>query len=199
MRSTGKLAMALVAAVGVSVFLSGCFSFQSVTWSPAVVKAGKTTDAVIKFVPDIGPTKNKMIPFVLVGVPDVGVLSVTNTRTFDVKGKFGGPEHMISDANLRNVALEADECELAGQTLNQIDGVDWTAVRTEGVVNDRDKFKTPAVSKVRLKVLSSLDRTQAQVYVFGGNWSDQGNFPGVPEEPEVACSGGSISTITIGG
>jgi hypothetical protein len=197
---TMKKRLTVVAAVALSALLfSGCFTFQSLSFDPAVVKAGKKTAAVVKLVPDLSQARNKMIPFILVGLSDSGVLEVTDKRTFDTKGDYGGPEHMITDANLRNVAIEDEDCTFGGQTLNQIQGVSWTAARTEKEVSDRDKFKAPAVAKLTLKVVKGLDRTQGQVYVLAGNWSDQGQFAGVVEEPEVACAGGSISTLTLGG
>jgi len=195
-----KLVGAAIAAASLVLTLSGCFLFGQMKWDPAVVKAGKKTKAVISFVPetsDVGVI-DRMVPFVLVGLDDGGILELKGVRKFDVKRNFGGPYPMFADGTMETEAISTPDCGIGSGTLNEIPGVEWTLLRTDDDVNDRDKTKA-AIAKIVIEVAAAAENGQAPAYVFTGNWSDQGPNPGQIDEDEVQCSGGAISNITVKG
>jgi hypothetical protein len=194
-----KAGAAIVAVLVLASSLSGCFLFAKMKWDPAVVKRGKKTVAVVSMIPELGVARDKMVPFVLVGLPDNVPVTVSGKRKFDVNGDYGGPKPMFSDSTLRNVALQTDNCAIAGGTLDQVPDLVWTALRTEQGVSDRDKLKPPAVTEIAVAIADGAPEGQVQAALFSGNWSEAASPNGIPEEPEVTCSGGSTSSFTVDG
>jgi hypothetical protein len=188
------IALAALASLG----LSGCFLWNSFKWSSTKVKAGKSTTALIGMTPALGsPPADRDFPFVLVGLEDATQLSLGSTRSWDTKGKFGGPLPLFSDGALRTAALNADGCELAGQPLSQIDSVSWAALRTQKTVNDKNRAGTIAMAKIAIKADQGAAQSQEFVYLLGGGWADDGDD--IPESEEVGCGGGTITALTIKG
>jgi hypothetical protein len=193
-----RFVLVAVAALLLSTALSGCFFFSSFKWSKNTVKVGKTTDAIVGMVPATGDqTKNRGYPFILFGFADPATLELGSKRTFDTGGKFGGPKALFNDGALATEAVDSDECQLAGQDLSQIVDVAWKAVRTDVQINDRDKEGVAAKSKVAVKAPHGTPVGQQQVYVVTGSWQDDGDHS--PENDEVGCTGGAITTISITG
>ena len=165
----GRALIGVTCALLAGLSLSGCFVWNSAKWSPQTPKAGKTVNAVIKAVPVVGsnPPPQKNYPAVLIAFSSNGPrLKLGNKRTFDTKGDFGGPYKMFEDGALKNAVLDSDACTWGGEHLNQIPDVDWTAVRTDVEVSDRDKLN-PAVVKVALKTDSTaVHGEQDAVYLI---------------------------------
>ncbi len=118
MKRTG----ALIVGVALAMSLSGCFVFGTMKWDPAVVKAGKKTKLVVKLLPetsDIG-ARDSMVPFVLVGLDDGGVLTLKGKRELDSKGDFGGPYTMFADGAMEAEATSTEDCGLGSGRLNEV-------------------------------------------------------------------------------
>jgi hypothetical protein len=194
-----RTGLATLAAITLAAGLSGCFIFQSAKFSPAIVKPGKKTNVVVKLVADRGATVNKMVPFVLVGLPSDLDVSLGQSPKFDARGDYGGPYPMFSDGAMRNVAIATEDCGFGGGTPSEESEVDWTLFRTGPKVSDRDKLKPPAEARIGIKTDPGAAAGQYQVAVFAGNWSEAGMPDGVPEEGEVVCSGGSFGSYTVAG
>lgn len=196
MKRTG----AVIVGVVLAMTLSGCFVFGTMKWDPAVVKAGKKTKLVVKLIPetsDVG-TRDRMVPFILVGLDDGGVLTLKGKRELDSKGDFGGPYTMFADGAMEAEATSTEDCGLGSGRLNEVVGVDWTLLRTDERVNDKDKTK-PALATIGIKTSALAGNGQVQAYVFSGNWSDEGPENGMIDDQEVVCAGGGVTNLTLKG
>ncbi len=194
--------MAAVAiAVALGFGLSGCFTWSSFKWSTTKVEAGKSTDAIVGMIPESGPIVDKDYPFILVGLPNTSNLSLAGItkRTWDVKGKFKGPRPLQTDGGLEAAVLNSDNCNINGIEINQIPDVEWTALRPDVVVNDRDRAGTVAQSKIRFKADPGTAPRDEQVHFFSGGWNDDSPANGITEPEEVGCSGGTITSLAITG
>ena len=190
--------MAVVVALACCFGFSGCFLWSSFQWSTPTVKAGKHVTATIgQTASTDGVSRDKLVQFFLIGLPDSDPLSVDGAREWDVKGKFGGPKTMFADGALRNAAINSDQCAVIPGGTKPIDitDTDWVALRTEKEIDDRDKSKVLALSKVALKAAANAGGTQAFVYLFTGGWHDEDD--GQPEPDELGCAGGTITSMTI--
>jgi hypothetical protein len=197
MKSNGKPLIALLGAAAVSLLFSGCFTWSSFKWSSTTVEAGKSTHAVIGMRPS-SEQADRDYPFILVGFSGGGSLELGNKRTWDVKGKFGGPEDLVTDSALEAAILNApDACELNGEPLSHGTDVAWTALRTDKLVNDRDKFDKQAIARIQIKAPAGTPAHEEQVYFLGGGWDDSNPNNGAPASNEVGCSGGTISFLRI--
>jgi hypothetical protein len=195
----GRRVLAVVLAALMASGFSGCFVWNSFKWSSTKVEAGKSTKALIGMTSALGsPPADRDFPFVLVGLQDPTQLSLGSTRSWDTKGKFGGPLPLFSDGALRTAALGADGCKLAGQPLSQIDNVSsWAALRTQKKVDDKDRAGTIATAKIAIKADQGATQNQEFVYFLGGGWADDGDDN--PESDEVGCGGGTVTTLAIKG
>lgn len=148
LRTVGTAALA----AALCLSLSGCFVFSKMKWDPAVVKAGEKTRAVVSVLPETSDTGviDKMVPFVLVGVDDGGLFELSGVRKFDVKRDFGGPYPMFADGAMEAEATSTEDCGIGSGTLNEIAGIEWTLLRTDDEVSDRDKNKA-AVAKIGIE------------------------------------------------
>jgi hypothetical protein len=200
MAGRGKRAVAVAVAALLSFGFSGCFWFSSLNWSPLTVKPGKSTTAKIRVTSDTsGIADDRTVQFFLFGFDNTGYLSLGGKRTWDVKGLFKGPQHMIVDGTLRNQALQSDYCAFGGSggaKLNTLTDVVWTAVRTENRINDRDRDGTVALSEIKVKAAEN-GSGQRNVWIFAGGWDDEEGGDGQPQPDEVGCSGGTLTTLTI--
>jgi hypothetical protein len=196
MKRTG----ALIVGVALAMSLSGCFVFGTMKWDPAVVKAGKKTQLVVKLIPETSNVgaRDSMVPFVLVGLDDGGVLALKGKRELDPKGDFGGPYTMFADGAMEAEATSTEDCGLGSGRLNEVVGVDWTLLRTDERVNDKDKTK-PALATIGIKTSALAGNGQVQAYVFSGNWSDEGPENGMIDDQEVVCAGGGVTNLTLKG
>ena len=198
-RRLGTRVLAVAVALACCFGFSGCFLWNSFQWSKPTVKAGKHVTATIgqTAVTD-EPPRDKLVQFFLIGLPDSDPISVDGARKWDVKGNFGGPKTMFADGALRNAAINSDQCALGGPLGTKpidVTDTDWVALRTEKEINDRDKTRVLALSKVALKAAANASDTQAFVYFFTGGWHDEDD--GQPESDEVGCGGGTITSMTI--
>jgi hypothetical protein len=181
---------------------SGCFLWTSFKWSSVKVKPGKSVDAIIGMVPESGSVQaDKDYPFFMVGLADTTNLSLAGItkRTWDVKGKFKGPRPLQTDGGLEAAVLASDNCNINGIEINQIIDVEWTALRPDVQVNDRDRAGTVAQSKIRFKADPGTPPRDEQVYFFSGGWRDVNPANGIAEPEEVGCSGGTITVLSITG
>jgi hypothetical protein len=197
----GRLAAAAALAAFCCLGLSGCFLWSSFKWSSTTVKPGRSVDAVIGMTPETSGQGNKDYPFIMVGLSDPSNLSLAgiSKRTWDVKGRFGGPEPLAADGGLESAVLASDNCNINGIEIAQIPDTAWTALRPDAKVNDRDKAGRVALSKIRLRAGAAASATNEQVYLFSGGWSDNLNDNGIAEPDEVGCSGGTITALAIAG
>ena len=105
---------------------------------------------------------------------------------------------MFADGAVEAEALESDECMIGPAYRGEIPDLSWTALRTNAEVNDKDKAGRTAVAKVGVRLSASVTGGgQVAAYAFLANWSDEGPNEGMVEDDEVACTGGSISSITV--
>jgi hypothetical protein len=196
----GKAIVAVGCAAALAFGLSGCFLWSSFKWSTTKVKPGKSTDAIIGMTPETGDiTGSKDYPFIMVGLTSTSNLSLAGItrRTWDVKGKFKGPRPLQTDGGLEAAVLASDNCNVNGIEINQILEVEWTALRPDVQVNDRDRAGVIAQSKIRFKADPGTPPRDEQVYFFSGGWRDESPANGITEPEEVGCSGGTITALSI--
>ncbi len=192
-----RLCAVVVAGLALSVAFSGCFLWSSFKWSKPVVKEGKRVTATIGLQSDRGPSRDKMVQFFLIGVPEQDILVPAGTRKWDIKGKFGGPETLFSDGTMANAAINADSCMIGNSKPNEIMDYHWHALRTDDEVDDRNKEGTLLLSKVGMKAQGTVSApSPLTVYVFSGVWHDT-TEDGQPQDDEIGCSGGTITNMTI--
>jgi hypothetical protein len=192
-----KLVVALLAAASLAALFSGCFVWSSFKWTSTTVKAGKPSYAVIGMRPSTEQA-DRDYPFIMVGFRVGSVLELGNKRTWDVKGTFGGPEPLVTDSALETAILNApDACELNGEPLSHGSDFLWTALRTDGLVNDRDKFGKEAIARVQIKAPEGVSDHEEDVAFLGGGWDDSNPENGVPTSNEVGCGGGTIGFLRV--
>ena len=200
--SRGRAVIALGCAAVLALGFSGCFVWSSFKWSTTKVKPGRSVDAIIGMIPESGDaTSDKDYPFVMVGILNTSNLTLAgiNKRTWDVKGKFKGPRPLQTDGGLEQAILDSDNCNVNGIEINQIFDTEWTALRPDVAVNDRDRAGTIAQSKIRFKADPGSSERDEEVYFFSGGWRDENPANGIPEPAEVGCSGGTITFLSITG
>jgi hypothetical protein len=193
-------ALVAVLALGASFALSGCFLLQSFKWSSPTVRPGKSTYAEMNVVPLKGSGQtdpDRGYQAFIIGFPDSGnQVTLGKTKVFDTGGKFGGPFPMAQDQAVANEALNDQACTISTVYLSEFQNIDWTAVRTDKKVDDRDRDRISAHAKIQFHVKKSSPPTQEEIFIVDANWNDSNNNH-VVEDNEVGCAGGTIPAITI--
>ena len=197
-----RLAVAVVLAGGV-LFASGCFVFQGFSWDTVNVKPGKSANASITVTP-FSTTKQKDYPFVLIGTPTNGDFFLGDTRKWDVKGHFGGPQSMLKDQTLANLVVNNDYCASGGFDPGSFSSTDWTAVRTQKAFSNKGKTSKTALEKIQMKASNnpSVTGTAERMEFITGGWTDDGD--GTPEsaassDDSYVCTGGTVTNMVING
>ena len=180
-----------------AVFMTGCFKIGGYKFSKMAVQNGEKTVLEVHLFP-FSEEANRDYPFIVVVVPaddtdpEGGTSSTVTTqpKVLDVKGKFGGPYELVSDAALRAWILDGNGL---GCDVEVGDGKIFV-FRSSQRINDQARLMTKAVTRLGLKYTNSNDPfsgTLVNVRVLAGGWDDDVNDEanaGVPNGNEVACN-----------
>lgn len=191
-----KSKLRLIAAITVLGLLStGCFTLRGFVWKGGKVKVGNKI-ALLLFLRPNDNLSSRDYPFVLIGLPgdtkDADpALKVAGPRKFDLKGKFGGPNDLVRDDDLRDWVLDGNLCEWSDQT-----EVRWVLFRTANPVRDRGETGLTAVTKITFE---GVEKDNVQTVLVGaGGWEDKNDSGTVDEKLEAACNSSAETSMLVG-
>lgn len=199
----GKKIVAVVAALAVAIFVSGCVSFGGVQFSKYKLRPGPANKSVTTATVTASSSMNaaqkesfnlpkRDYPFFLVSSSghDYRFLG---RRKFDIKGQFGprGGRNLVRDNALRAAADDGGLCENAADDLS-----DWTVYRTAQKINDRNMPGKVVRSRLRIKQTEVAEFPGDGVEIFMGTWWDADNN-GAPnlDADLIGCSGGGYHAL----
>jgi hypothetical protein len=172
-----KKRLPLIAGVVIAGLLfGGCFTLRGFRWSVHKIKRGEKGGLILLMKPAT-TEKEKNYPLFLIGLadptpPNPGdpdpprTMQLVKPRTFDTKGKFGGPHKLVMDNALRDELLDSGFCDATSS-----DSVDWFLLRTEKAIGNRGAITKTAETKISLKATQQATGVEF-VQVETGGWVD---------------------------